>query len=165
MQEGGRAEVAEAKRSRVLLAGAAAAVIAVDQASKAWAVANLGGGRRIAIPGSLFNLSLVHNPGSAFGLFGASTRLVFAASLAILAAVTIWAVRNPEAPVRLGMVIGGGAGNLVDRIFRPPGLGAGHVVDFINFSFWPAFPTFNLADSAIVVAVTLLLAEAIKPGA
>jgi signal peptidase II len=127
-----------------------------DQAAKALALDGLSAGRRIALVGKYLDLRLVRNPGSAFGLFQASTLAVFTASMVILSVVTVWAFQNPSTPVRLGLVIGGGAGNLIDRIFRPPGMGNGHVIDFINFSFWP---TFNLADSAIVTGVTLLLAE------
>ncbi len=158
MQEGRGAEVASKKRPRALLIGTALATVVADQASKAWAFSALEGGRIIPLVGRYLDLRLVRNPGSAFGLFQASTFAVFAASLVILSVVSVWAIRNPFATVRLGLVIGGGAGNLIDRVFRPPGLGRGHVIDFINLSFWP---TFNLADSAIVTGVTLLMAESV----
>jgi signal peptidase II len=138
--------------------GTAVGTVIVDQVAKAWALEVLGEGRKIALLGEYLDLRLVRNPGSAFGMFHASTFAIFAASLVILSVVSVWAFRNPSETVRLGLVIGGGAGNLIDRVFRPPGLGKGHVIDFINFSFWP---TFNLADSAIVTGVTLLLAESV----
>lgn len=159
MQEGGRAEVAERQSSRVRLIGTASAIVVADQLSKAWALSLLGAGRQIDLLGRYLDLRLVRNAGSAFGLFPGSTLLVFLASVTILSIVGVWAFRNPEAPLRLGMVIGGGAGNLIDRLFRPPGWGSGRVIDFVNFSFWP---TFNLADSAIVVGVTLLAVEALR---
>jgi signal peptidase II len=129
-------------------------VILADQASKAWALAVLKDGRKIPIAGSILDLKLVDNPGSAFGFFRSSTFAVFAASLLILSIVAFWGFRNPEAPARLGLVIGGGAGNIVDRLVRPPRGGNGRVIDFIHLSFWP---TFNLADSCIVIGVGLLL--------
>jgi signal peptidase II len=141
-----------------LLIGTAIAVVVADQASKALALSALAEGRRIPLVGRYLDLRLVRNPGSAFGLFQSSTIAVFAASLVILSVVSFWAFQNPSATVRFGLVVGGGAGNLIDRIFRPPGFGKGHVIDFINLSFWP---TFNLADSAIVTGVTLLLAESV----
>ena len=52
------------------------------------------------------------------------------------------------------MVIGGALGNLLDRILRGEAWGRGGVVDFIDFQFWPVF---NVADSAIVVGVGLLI--------
>ncbi|HEX2184294.1 MAG TPA: signal peptidase II [Chloroflexota bacterium] len=137
----------------------AAAVVLADQVAKAWAVAALSGGRRIPIIGDTFDLRLVLNPGSAFGLFPGSTLLIAALSTIITVAVIVWAVRDPAAPLALGLVIGGGVGNLVDRVLREPGFGRGHVVDFIYLSFWP---TFNLADAAICVGVGLMLLEALR---
>ncbi len=101
------------------------------------------------------------NPGSAFGLFRGSTLLIAIASSLITVVVIGWAVRDAAAPVWLGLVIGGGIGNLIDRAFRAPGWGRGRVVDFIYLSFWP---TFNLADAAISLGVALLLLEALREG-
>ena len=52
----------------------------------------------------------------------------------------------------LSLVVSGGVGNLIDRIFRD-----GKVIDFLHFEFWPQFPVFNVADCAIVVGVGLLI--------
>ena len=57
--------------------------------------------------------------------------------------------------VALGLLLGGALGNLADRLFRPPGVGRGHVVDFLALPHWPVF---NLADSAIVSAAVLIVA-------
>lgn len=159
MQEGRGAQVAGS--SKLALFGLAIAVVVVDQASKAWAVSALGSGRRIPIVGDTFDLRLVLNPGSAFGLFRGSTLLIAIASSLITVVVIGWAVRDAAAPVWLGLVIGGGIGNLIDRAVRAPGWGRGHVVDFIYLSFWP---TFNLADAAISLGVALLLLEALREG-
>jgi len=161
MQKSGGAQVAPAQtiRPKLLLLATAAAVVLVDQASKAWALAALGNGRRIPIIGSVFDLRLVSNPGSAFGLFKGSTLAIFIASCVITLAVIVWAVRDPEASPVLGLIIGGGIGNLIDRLVRPPGAGRGEVIDFIYLSFWP---TFNIADAAIVVGVGAMLLFAIR---
>jgi signal peptidase II len=161
MQEGRGAQVAtaEIRRTKVALFGIAAAVILVDQASKAWAASALANGRRIPILGDTLDLRLVLNSGSAFGLFPGSTLLIALASTVIIVAVTVWAVRDPAAPAALGLVIGGGVGNLLDRAFRPPGFGRGHVIDFVYLSFWP---TFNLADASICIGVGLLLLAAFR---
>lgn len=160
MQESRGAQVTEPQitRTRRALFSIAAAVLVVDQATKAWAVAALDG-RRIPIIGDLFELRLVFNPGSAFGLFRGSTMLIALASAVITVAVTVWALRDPAVPATVGLVIGGGLGNLVDRAFRPPGFGRGHVVDFIYLSFWP---TFNIADTAICIGVALMLLHALR---
>ena len=57
-------------------------------------------------------------------------------------------LRSAPWAVALGLVLGGALGNLVDRVFRAPAPGRGHVVDFLELPHWPVF---NLADSAIVV--------------
>lgn len=134
-------------------------MILADQASKAWAESALADGRRIPILGDTLDLRLVLNSGSAFGLFPGSTPLIALASTVIIVAVTVWAVRDPAAPAALGLVIGGGVGNLLDRAFRPPGFGRGHVIDFVYLSFWP---TFNLADASICIGVGLLLLAAVR---
>jgi signal peptidase II len=54
-----------------------------------------------------------------------------------------------------GLVLGGAIGNLTDRLFRPPGFGVGHVVDFVQVAGFPAI--FNVADSAIVISMGLFL--------
>lgn len=156
MQEGGGAQVTEARAlsPKPLLFAIALAVISADQASKAWALESLDGGRRISLIGEIFDLRLVLNPGSAFGFFKGWTLAIFLASTAITVAVIVWAIRDPRPSPWLGLIIGGGIGNLIDRLFRPPGAGRGEVIDFIYLSFWP---TFNLADAAIVIGVGAML--------
>jgi len=131
-----------------------AATLATDQASKIWALRALGHGQFVPIVGRYFQFRLVRNSGSAFGLFSGASMFIFVANLIILGLVVIWATRSREDPLALGLVLAGGLGNLVDRLVRPPGFGMGKVVDFVYLSFWP---TFNLADAAIVVGVGLLL--------
>src|ERR1035437_3415462 len=59
----------------------------------------------------------------------------------------------------LGLLLGGATGNLLDRIFRAPGLFAGHVVDWIELPHWPVF---NLADSSICCAAVLVVLLALR---
>jgi len=61
--------------------------------------------------------------------------------------------------ITLGMLLGGAAGNLLDRIFRAPGPFQGHVVDWIELPHWPVF---NLADSCIVCAGVLVALLALR---
>ena len=140
----------------------AAFVIVADQLSKAWVVANLDPGERIAILGDILGIRLTTNPGGAFGLFPGATLFFFVASLAIVVVVVVWALRDLENPGAFGMVLGGGIGNLIDRLVRPPAPMRGRVIDFLDLSFWP---TFNIADSAIVLGVIVLFAAAVfQPG-
>lgn len=136
----------------IVVVGVAAAV--ADQASKAWAVDALDRGGIIELIPRVLRLRLVLNEGSAFGLLPFKTIFITIASLVLLVVVVIWSVRHgaPSAPA--GLILGGGAGNLIDRFARHPYRGSGHVVDFIDLSFWP---TFNIADVAIVTGVGLMI--------
>jgi len=141
----------------LLLAGA---VVALDQISKAIVLGRLPLGVQIPVVDGLLALTLVLNPGLAFGLLGSvppAWRWMVAAlslvALAVLARVALrvlpaggWAGR-----LSIGLIFGGAVGNLVDRARF------GAVVDFVDVHWqgwhWPAF---NVADSAITVGVALL---------
>jgi len=134
--------------------------VLADQVSKAVAAHLLADGRpRLAI-GGFWDLELTRNPGGAFGILPQSTLLFFLATLLIVGGVVVWGARSGQAPLALGLVAGGGLGNLIDRVTRAPGGLQGRVVDFIHFHFWP---TFNLADSAIVIGVGLLILSELRP--
>ena len=94
----------------------------------------------------------VQNTGIAFGLFGGATALVVLFTGAALVWMLVFFARSGSRhaliPVALGFLIGGSASNLVDRVRL------GHVTDFLDLGFWPAF---NLADSFIVIGVALLV--------
>ncbi len=135
-------------------------VLAADQFSKFWVVQNLPE----QVPVDVFpwlhpvlSFTYLNNTGVAFGLFPQ-----FGDFFTILAAVVVAAIiffyRTLDSgdwltQLALGLQVGGALGNLADRLCR------GSVVDFLDVNFWPlqAWPVFNLADSAIVVGVILLL--------
>ncbi len=104
--------------------------------------------------GDFLILKQVRNPGISFGLFrgGSPAALIAAAALPVLL-LSCYAVfgRGLGGPalVGMGLICGGAVGNIIDR------LAFGQVIDFIDFSFWPAF---NLADAFVVVGVALFLA-------
>ncbi len=116
---------------------------------------------------SWLNLTLAHNTGAAFSFLagGSGWQRWFLSGVAvvIVAVLLVWLWRLPHRarllPSALALVIGGAIGNLVDRIRF------GYVIDFIDVHYagwhWPAF---NLADSAIVVGVVLLLLDSLIPG-
>ena len=128
---------------------AAAAVIA-DQLTKQVVARALELGEEVQIVGP-FSIHHVHNSGIAFGLFSSATSIVIAlTALAVLWMLVFFAragARHPVLPVALGFVLGGSVSNLVDRVRL------GHVTDFLDLRFWPAF---NLADVFIVVGVAIL---------
>jgi signal peptidase II len=142
-------------RRPVLIAGLVVGIVALDQLTKAWVVAALSDGPQ-AIIGETVELRLSRNPGGAFSLLTGFTPLL--AVLAVI--VTIVLVRvaqrmtDPVMVVALSLVLGGAIGNLLDRIFRAPGFLRGEVIDFVRIG---AFPTFNVADSAITIGAVLLI--------
>ena len=131
---------------------AAAAVVALDQLTKAWAVDALEGGRVIDVVSTL-RLRLTFNEGAAFSIGGGSGGLLAVFGLAIVAfvyrSVLRWPGRLP--PFALGCVVGGAVGNLVDRVARD-----GAVVDFIDLQWWPLFNVADIGISLGAIALVLL---------
>jgi signal peptidase II len=134
--------------------GVAATVVAIDQATKAIAVATLEGQPPVEVIGQWLQLTFVRNPGAAFSLAGNYTIVISA----IAFAVSFFIVRTARTltstwwAVVLGGILGGALGNLVDRLFRDPAPLRGHVVDFLELPRWPVF---NVADMALVGAAIL----------
>jgi len=141
----------------------AVVVFVADQLTKWWVLTRLTPGRPLVVVPGFIDLTLVLNPGVAFGIFAwlpVEWRwlvTVFSlAALMLLCSVALRIVPHGGWPgrVALGLVFGGAAGNLLDR-WR-----VGSVVDFVDVHWrqyhWPAF---NVADSAITVGVVLLAAE------
>jgi signal peptidase II len=138
----------------------AGVILVLDQLTKAIALERLSPGVMVALIDGLLALTLILNPGLAFGLLGGlpqAWRWVIAAlsvaALVVLARVAM-RVLTPGTVVdraAIGLIFGGAVGNLIDRARF------GAVVDFIDVHYrgwhWPAF---NVADSAITVGVALL---------
>lgn len=104
------------------------------------------------IEGAL-TLRLTYNSGGAFGIMQGLPGFFMIATLVVVGVVIYWArgLEDPVWAIPLGLVLGGGLGNVADRIFRDTG---GRVVDFIDLHVWPVF---NVADSCIVVGVLILI--------
>jgi signal peptidase II len=131
---------------------AAAVVILLDQVTKELALSALADGPVDLIDGAI-SLRLTFNSGGAFGLLQGLPGFFLIATLIVVVAILLW-VRNIEDRrwmIPLGMVLGGGLGNVVDRVVRDTG---GRVVDFIDLHWWPVF---NIADASIVTGVGLIL--------
>jgi signal peptidase II len=128
--------------------------VAVDQLTKVWAVAGLDDGP-VSVLGPV-RLALTRNKAGAFGLGGAFVPLLAVGATVLVVVLVLRGdlVRRPLLAVAAGLVLGGAVGNLVDRMFRGPGLLRGAVVDFVDLRWWPVF---NLADSAITCGCLLLL--------
>ena len=143
--------------------GIAAVVILFDQLSKILVVKTLG----YAMPHPLlpcFNLTLIFNPGAAFGFLAWAAgwqRWAFT-GLGVLATLVICYLLRRHGQQKmfslaLAMILGGALGNVLDR------LRLGHVVDFLDFhiGYWH-WPAFNLADSAITVGAVLLILDELR---
>ena len=132
-----------------LLIGVAAAVYVADVITKIIVVATLKPDQPVWLISGLLDLNLTRNSGAAFS-FGTGQTVVFTA---IAIGVIIFILRTSRRlyslpwAVTLGLLLGGAAGNLTDRLLRAPGVFRGDVVDWIQLPHWPVF---NVADSCIV---------------
>lgn len=138
------------RRRRIgLLLAVAVAVLGLDLTTKIIVVATLTGRAPIRLLGGFLHLRVDRNPGAAFSFAPSLTILFSLIAITVIVVILRSSRRIRSAPwaVTLGLLLGGATGNLVDRIFRYPGVFRGWVVDWIQVPHWPVF---NLADSAIV---------------
>lgn len=155
----GAAQERGVTRRLLFVLSLAAAVVAADQGTKAWALTRLAGNRVIALPGGLVDLRLISNPGAAFSVGSGATWLFTLAAAGAVAIVPWLAVRSRSRgqTAALSLLWGGAAANLIDRLFRAPGPGSGRVVDFIDYHGWFIG---NVADIAIVAGAGILIMAA-----
>ena len=142
-------EVGRPRRRVVLLVAVAVGVLALDIVTKLIVVATLSDRAPIRLLGGFLHLRVDRNPGAAFSFAPSLTILFSLIAITVIVVILRSSRRIRSVPwaVTLGLLLGGATGNLVDRIFRYPGLFRGWVVDWIQIPHWPVF---NLADSAIV---------------
>jgi signal peptidase II len=137
-------------RSAARAAALTLAVVAADQATKALVRASVDVGSRDGVfPG--VEIVNVHNRGVAFGLFADGGIILIAVGVACVAALLAFFVTHSRRPLvwlPTGLLLGGAAGNLIDRLQQ------GYVTDFIDLPLWPSF---NIADSCITIGVLSLL--------
>ena len=133
----------------------------IDQATKAVVRSRFELHQSLDIIPGFFSLTLVHNYGAAFGLMNSTefpfkTTLLSIVAAGALVALVLYAGTLPSeqrlARAGLGLIAGGAAGNLIDRV------SAGYVVDFVDL-YWGDwhFWAFNVADAAITTGVALML--------
>ncbi len=139
----------------------AAVVLAVDQASKFWAVSALADGERVTVIPQVIQLRLLLNPGAAFSI-GEGVTWVFAltAAAAVIGILYVGRrLRSSAWTVVLGALLGGAASHLLDRLFRPPAFAHGHVVDFIDYG---GLFVGNVADIALTGGCALLMLLSVR---
>ncbi|MGN6501898.1 MAG: signal peptidase II [Pseudolysinimonas sp.] len=144
-------------RALLLLAAVAVAVYGIDQGAKYLITTNLELGHSIPVLGDLLQFHYVKNSGAAFSLASGFTWILSIVAVGVVVFIGIFAprIRSLGWATMFGLVLGGALGNLTDRLFREPGFGTGHVVDFIQVWGFPAI--FNGADIAIVASMGLFI--------
>ncbi|MHB8170699.1 MAG: signal peptidase II [Thermincolia bacterium] len=134
-------------------------VLILDQGTKHVVLKGMMEGDSYPIIENIFHLTFVRNPGAAFGIMPNKTYFFIGVSLVVLAGIIYFYQTIPKEQkwlrIAMGLIAGGAVGNLIDRVRF------GHVVDFFDFRVWPVF---NIADSAIVVAVTIIFLHLIREG-
>ena len=157
-----------ARYSRQLDLWIALAVVVLDQIVKAIVRREIELNESITVIPGFFDLTRVHNTGTAFGFMNSTDfpfKTVILACIAIgaLAALAMYAATLPAnqwlARIGLALILGGAAGNLIDRVTE------GYVVDFVDL-YWSGwhFWAFNVADAAITVGVALMILDLLGAG-
>ena len=136
--------------------GLALAVFLLDQGTKALVEGSMRPGESITVIPDFLSITHIRNDGGAFGILGGSPLVLLMGSV-IAVVIVLWMLLAGR-PSRLttlgcGLILGGAAGNLLDR------LSTGEVTDFVHFSFWYVF---NAADAAITVGVAALLFSTLR---
>ncbi len=130
----------------------AALAFVADRLSKAVVIRLMTPDQSIPVIPGVFHLTLVKNPGAAFGMLANQRTLFLVIAVVVIVAVLYYSrLIGPEhtlLQVSLGLQLAGAAGNLVDRA------ASGLVVDFLDVRIWPVF---NVADSSIVIGTGLLI--------
>jgi signal peptidase II len=143
----------EVARRRLIILGIAAVVVAIDQATKTWALHHTVEPQHVVWT---LRLALTFNSGAAFGLGRGKTTVFILGAVVlvvVLAGLGRRASRTAGLPsvIAMGLLLGGALGNLTDRIIRHH---HGSVIDFIDLQWWPVF---NVADACITVGALLLV--------
>ncbi len=130
----------------------ASVVFVIDRITKIVAVSAMSYGQSIEVLPNIFQLTLVFNNGTAFGLLkGQNTILAIITAIAVVLLVA-YAVTHKNhslaVSAAIGFILGGALGNLLDRIKF------GYIIDFLDFRVWPVF---NIADSAITAGMAILI--------
>ncbi|MEK0313092.1 signal peptidase II [Cohnella sp. 56] len=139
----------------------AAVVFVIDYISKKLIEHNLELNEQVKVIGNFFYITFIHNRGAAFGILQEQRWFFLVITVAVVTAIVIYLGRSHRNNRRLmlaalALILGGALGNFLERAIY------GQVVDFLQFNFGSyTFPIFNLADSAIVVGVCLIILDSL----
>ena len=131
-----------------------AACVAGDQLLKWWVTAHLEMGQSAPLLPGVVQLTRLHNTGAAWSSFSGKTGLLAIVTIVLMLAVA-WLlvkkiVRHPLGVTAGVLILGGGIGNVIDRVCR------GYVVDFFEFTFFD-WPVFNVADIYVTCGITVMV--------
>ena len=147
--------------SYILAAITAILVLVADQFSKVFVSNNFEMAKSYDFLPGIIDITYIHYDGAAWGMLGGYTWLLLSITivvmLACIALLLKWGLRDKITFWSAMLILSGGVGNMIDRIFR-----GGNVIDFLHFEFWPTFPVFNVADCAICVGAGLIILSLFK---
>lgn len=147
--------------SYILAAITGVIVLAADQFTKYFISNNFEMAKSYEFLPGVLDITYIHNDGAAWGMLGGYTWLLLSITivvmLACIALLLKWGLRDKIMFWSAMLILSGGVGNMIDRIFR-----GGNVIDFLHFEFWPTFPVFNVADCAICVGAGLIILSLFK---
>ncbi len=142
--------------SYVLAGVTALLLLGIDQIAKILVSTNFALYDEFPLVKGLLNFYYIHNTGGAWGVLSGYTGLLILVTAVIMLVCVFWLVlrgrKNKLLFWAASLIMSGGIGNMIDRIFRN-----GKVIDFLQFGFWTDFPIFNIADCSIVIGCGLLL--------
>lgn len=142
--------------SCILAALCGVLILVFDQLTKYYIMSNFHLGESCDFIKGLIDIVYIHNEGAAWGMLSGKTWVLICFTVLAMVFCGYFFVKygknNKLMLWGLALVVSGGIGNLIDRVFRD-----GKVIDFLHFEFWPQFPVFNVADCAIVIGVGLLV--------
>lgn len=132
------------------------AVIGIDRLTKYYIASTFALGEGCDFIKGFIDICYIHNRGAAWGIFSGKTWFLVALTSVVMIVCIFLLIKtfkdNKLMLWAITLVLSGGIGNLIDRVFF-----GGNVIDFLHFEFWPTFPIFNVADCAIVIGAGLMM--------
>ena len=139
---------------------AAVGLVAADQLTKYFIVTHFAVGETLPVIEGVFHITYVQNRGAAFGIFQDQPWIFLSITAVILlVCVSLLIKKTFKSRIMhwaLFLVLAGGVGNMIDRLFRTDSFGRHYVVDFLDARFID-FPVFNIADICVVVGAGLII--------
>lgn len=131
-------------------------ILGLDQYTKFFITSNFELAQSYPFLKGFIDITYIHNRGGAWGMLTGHTWLLLSVTIVVMliciSLIIRFGIKNKLMFWAIILILSGGLGNMIDRIFR-----SGNVVDFLHFEFFPEFPVFNVADCSIVIGASLLI--------